>query len=56
MQKDPAGPSNSTPDSESGRKKKSIVPHFNMLISSEIRGGFAAHSSLEEYWQPDLEL
>src|SRR5437879_2265083 len=37
MRKDPADPSRSTPDSESGRKKKFSAPHFTRLNPEEAK-------------------
>src|SRR5438128_11261262 len=37
MRKDPSDPSTSTPDSESGRKKKYSAPHFTRLTPEEAK-------------------
>ena len=42
MRNDPADPSNSTPDSESGRKKKYIAPQFARLTPEEAKAMLTA--------------
>src|SRR5437762_13585092 len=42
MRKDPSDPSTSTPDSESGRKKKYSAPHFTRLTPDEAKAMLTA--------------
>jgi hypothetical protein len=42
MRKDPADPSRSTPDSESGRKKKYTAPQFTGLTPEEAKATLTA--------------
>ncbi len=42
MRRDPADPSNSTPDSESGRKEKYSAPQFARLTPEEAKAVLTA--------------
>ena len=44
MRKDPSDPSTSTPDSESGRKKKYSAPHFTRLTPEEAKAMLTARA------------